>query len=36
VTGDGRKRLKEQLLADIRKHTDVEAEDVLFTDVAVQ
>ena len=36
VSGGGRKRLKEQLLADIRKHTDVEAEDVLFTDVAVQ
>jgi flagellar FliL protein len=32
----GRRRLKQQLLADIRKHTDVEAEDVLFTDVAVQ
>jgi hypothetical protein len=36
VSEDGRRRLKGQLLAAIRKRTDVEAEDVLFTDVAVQ
>ena len=36
VSEEGRRRLKARLLADIRKRTDVEAEDVLFTDVAVQ
>lgn len=32
----GRKRIRERLLKSIRKETDVKAEDVLFTDVAVQ
>jgi flagellar FliL protein len=32
----GRERLKRKLLREIKKHTDVHAEEVLFTDVAVQ
>jgi flagellar basal body-associated protein FliL len=31
-----RNKLREQILKEIHAHTDVEAEDVLFTDVAVQ
>ena len=32
----GREHLKDKLLAKIKKYSDVKAEDVLFTDVAVQ
>jgi flagellar FliL protein len=32
----GRERLKTKIVKSIHEHTDVEAEDVLFTDVAVQ
>ena len=32
----GRERLKKKILRAIKKRTDVEVEDVLFTDVAVQ
>jgi len=32
----GRERLKKQILKAITSHTDVRAEEVLFTDVAVQ
>lgn len=32
----GREKLKKRIIASIHDHTDVEAEDVLFTDVAVQ
>lgn len=32
----GRAKLKKQILESIHKHTDVEADDVLFTDVTVQ
>lgn len=33
---DGREKLKEKMLEAITKRTDVDVEDVLFTDVAVQ
>ncbi len=36
VEGKARSRLKRELAADLRKHTDVHIEDVLFTDVTVQ
>jgi flagellar basal body-associated protein FliL len=36
IDRSGRKRIREHLLKLIRSHTDVKAEDVLFTDVAVQ
>jgi flagellar basal body-associated protein FliL len=36
VRRSGRKKLKAKLLKRIKAHTDVHAEDVLFTDVAVQ
>lgn len=36
TTRKGRKRLKRAVLGRIHKETDVRAEDVLFTDVAVQ
>jgi flagellar FliL protein len=32
----GRAKLKKDILESIHKHTDVEADDVLFTDVTVQ
>jgi flagellar FliL protein len=32
----GREKLKKKIIRSIHDHTDVEAEDVLFTDVAVQ
>ena len=32
----GRERLKKRVLKDIKAHTDVKVNDVLFTDVAVQ
>jgi flagellar basal body-associated protein FliL len=36
VDRTGRERLKKKILRAIKKRTDVEVEDVLFTDVAVQ
>lgn len=36
VSRKGREALKKRILRRIDKHTDVEAEDVLLTDVAVQ
>jgi flagellar FliL protein len=36
VSGEGREKLKKQLLRSIKMKTDVKVEDVLFTDVAVQ
>ena len=36
IEGKGRKRLKKKILQSIHKKTDVHAEQVLFTDVAVQ
>jgi flagellar basal body-associated protein FliL len=36
VEAEGREKLKEKLLKKIQKQSDVHAEDVLFTDVAVQ
>jgi flagellar FliL protein len=33
---EGRERLKKKIIKVIRKRTDVEVDDVLFTDVAVQ
>jgi flagellar FliL protein len=32
----GRVRVKDEILKDLKKHTDVKVEDVLFTDVTVQ
>ena len=36
ISRDGRVRIKEEILKDLKKHTDVKVEDVLFTDVTVQ
>ncbi len=36
VENEGREKLKKKLLVKIKKQSDVHAEDVLFTDVAVQ
>jgi flagellar basal body-associated protein FliL len=36
IDRDGRKRLKEEILKEIKKHTDVKVEDILFTDVTIQ
>jgi flagellar basal body-associated protein FliL len=36
ISQQGRQRLKRQVLRRIRSETDVKAEEVLFTDVAVQ
>jgi flagellar basal body-associated protein FliL len=36
VEPEAREKLKKKLLKQIKKHSDVHAEDVLFTDVAVQ
>jgi len=36
ISRDGRVRVKEEVLKDLKKHTDVKVEDVLFTDVTVQ
>ena len=36
VGKEGRERLKEKILKQIKKHSDVKPEEVLFTDVAVQ
>ena len=36
VSENGREKLKSQILRSIKRKTDVKAEEVLFTDVAVQ
>jgi flagellar basal body-associated protein FliL len=36
IEPEGREKLKKKLLKKLKKSTDVHAEDVLFTDVAVQ
>ena len=36
ISRDGRIKVKEEILKDLKKHTDVKVEDVLFTDVTVQ
>ena len=36
VDREGRERLKEKILKEIKKHTDVHVEDILFPDVTVQ
>ena len=36
ITPKGRKAMKEEILKDLKAHTDVKADDVLFTDVTVQ
>ena len=36
VEPEGRERLKKRLMKKIHKYSDVDAEDILFTDVAVQ
>jgi len=36
ISRDGRVRVKDEILKDLKKHTDVKVEDVLFTDVTVQ
>ncbi len=36
VDRDGREALKKQILKDLKKHTDVKVDEILFTDVTVQ
>jgi flagellar FliL protein len=36
ISAKGRAAMKEEILKDLRKHTDVKVDDVLFTDVTVQ
>jgi flagellar FliL protein len=36
VSAKGRQAMKEEILKDLRRHTDVKVDDVLFTDVTVQ
>jgi flagellar FliL protein len=36
IQREGRVKVKEEILKDLKKHTDVKVEDVLFTDVTVQ
>src|SRR3954454_7152480 len=36
IDRDGRVKVKDEVLKDLKKHTDVKVEDVLFTDVTVQ
>ena len=36
IDRQGREKLQEEILKDLKKHTDVKVEDVLFTDVTVQ
>lgn len=36
ITAKGRASTKEEILKDLKQHTDVKADDVLFTDVTVQ
>ena len=36
INRKGRSKMKEEILKDLRAHTDVKVDDVLFTDVTVQ
>ena len=36
ISSKGRKAMKEEILKDLKAHTDVKVDDVLFTDVTVQ
>jgi flagellar basal body-associated protein FliL len=36
ISREGRKAVKEQILKDLKKNTDVKVKDILFTDVTVQ
>jgi flagellar protein FliL len=36
ISAKGRTAMKEEILKDLAKHTDVKVDDVLFTDVTVQ
>ncbi len=36
IESEGRHHLKEEILKDIKKHTDVKVEHVIFSDVTVQ
>jgi flagellar FliL protein len=36
VTAKGRAKVKEEILKDLKAHTDVKVDDLLFTDVTVQ
>ncbi len=36
IDRDGRVKVKEEILKDLKAHTDVKVDDVLFTDVTVQ
>ena len=36
VEREGREKIKEKILKEIKKHTDVHVEDILFPDVTVQ
>ena len=36
IEGKGREHLKEEILKDLKKHTDVKVEHVLFSDLTVQ
>jgi flagellar FliL protein len=36
INRKGRAKMKEEILKDLRAHTDVKVDDVLFTDVTVQ
>jgi flagellar protein FliL len=36
ISREGRKVVKEQILKDLKKNTDVKVKDILFTDVTVQ
>ena len=36
IEGKGRHHFKEEILKDLKKHTDVKVEHVLFSDVTVQ
>ena len=36
IDRNGREQLKKEILKEIRQHTDVKVDEVLFTDVAVQ
>jgi flagellar basal body-associated protein FliL len=36
ITAKGRTKVKEEILKDLKAHTDVKVDDLLFTDVTVQ
>ena len=36
ITAKGRSSVKEEILKDLKRHTDVKVDDILFTDVTVQ